>query len=63
MFRRLWIIRLNAAARVRGMSYSHLIDGLKKANVTLDRKQLSEIAIHDPAAFDPLVTTAKGARK
>jgi large subunit ribosomal protein L20 len=63
MFRRLWIIRLNAAARVRGMSYSHLIDGLKKANVTLDRKQLSEIAIHDPAAFDTLVTAAKSARK
>jgi large subunit ribosomal protein L20 len=63
MFRRLWIIRLNAAARVRGMSYSHLIDGLKKANVTLDRKQLSEIAIHDPAAFDTLVTAAKSARQ
>jgi large subunit ribosomal protein L20 len=63
MFRRLWIIRLNAAARVRGMSYSHLIDGLKKANVTLDRKQLSEIAIHDPAAFDALVGAAKSARK
>jgi large subunit ribosomal protein L20 len=63
MFRRLWIIRLNAASRVRGMSYSHLIDGLKKANVTLDRKQLSEIAIHDPGAFDSLVEAAKSARK
>ena len=63
MFRRLWIIRLNAASRVRGMSYSHLIDGLKRANVTLDRKQLSEIAIHDPAGFDSLVEAAKSARK
>jgi len=63
MFRRLWIIRLNAAARVRGISYSQFIDGLKKANITLDRKQLSEIAIHDPKGFDAIVTQARSARK
>lgn len=63
MFRRLWIIRLNAASRVRGMTYSQLIDGLKKANVTLDRKQLSEMAIHDPSGFDAIVQEAKSARK
>jgi len=63
MFRRLWIIRLNAASRVRGMTYSQLIDGLKKANVTLDRKQLSEMAIHDPSGFDAIVNEAKSARK
>jgi large subunit ribosomal protein L20 len=63
MFRRLWIIRLNAAARVRGISYSQFIDGLKKANITLDRKQLSEIAIHDPKGFDAIVNEARAARK
>ncbi|MDZ4773044.1 MAG: 50S ribosomal protein L20 [Planctomycetota bacterium] len=63
MFRRLWIIRVNAAARMRGLSYSQFIDGLKKAGVTLDRKQLSEIAIHDPSGFDALVAEAKTARK
>ena len=63
MFRRLWIIRLNAASRVRGITYSQLIDGLKKANVTLDRKQLSEMAIHDPSGFDAIVNEAKSARK
>lgn len=63
MFRRLWIIRVNAAARMRGISYSQFIDGLKKAGVVLDRKQLSEIAIHDPSGFDALVSEAKSARK
>jgi large subunit ribosomal protein L20 len=63
IFRRLWIVRLNAAARVRGMTYSQLIDGLNKAKITLNRKQLSEIAIHDPKAFDTLVAEAKSARK
>lgn len=63
MFRRLWIIRVNAAARMRGISYSQFIDGLKKAGVVLDRKQLSEIAIHDPSGFDTLVNEAKSARK
>ena len=61
-FRRLWIIRINAAARLRGLSYSQLIDGLKRAEVGLNRKQLSELAIHDPAAFDALVEEAKAAR-
>ena len=62
MFRRLWIIRLNAAARVRGMNYSTLVDGLKKAGIELDRKQLSEIAIKDPAGFAALVAEARTAR-
>ncbi|TDJ71783.1 MAG: 50S ribosomal protein L20 [Planctomycetota bacterium] len=61
-FRRLWVVRLNAAARMRGMSYSRLIDGLKKADIQLNRKQLSELAIHDPAAFDTIVEEAKAAR-
>jgi large subunit ribosomal protein L20 len=61
-FRRLWIVRINAAARQRGMSYSRFMNGLKLAGVTLNRKQLSELAIHDPAAFDALVEEAKAAR-
>jgi len=61
-FRRLWIIRINAASRMRGMSYSHFIDGLKRAGIDLNRKQLSELAIHDPAAFDAIVDEAKAAR-
>ena len=61
-FRRLWIIRINAAARMRGLTYSQLIDGLKKAGVELNRKQLSELAIHDPKAFDALVEEARSAR-
>ncbi len=58
-FRRLWIVRINAATRMRGLSYSRFIDGLKKTNVELNRKQLSELAIHDPGAFDQLVELAK----
>ena len=61
-FRRLWILRINAAARMRGANYSTFIDGLKKAGIDLNRKQLSEIAIHDPAGFDALVEEAKAAR-
>ena len=61
-FRRLWIIRINAAARMRGVSYSHLIDGMKKADIQLNRKQLSELAIHDPVAFDSVVEEARAAR-
>ena len=57
-FRRLWILRINAAARMRGTTYSKLMDGLKKADITLNRKQLSELAIHDPGAFDMLVEKA-----
>ena len=60
-FRRLWIVRINAAARAEGMTYSALMNGLKKANVEIDRKQLSEIAIHDLNAFQSLVATAKAA--
>ncbi len=58
-FRRLWILRVNAATRARGMMYSRFINGLKKAGVELNRKSLSEIAIHDPKAFDQLVEMAK----
>ena len=61
-FRRLWIVRINAAARMRGMGYSAFIDGLKKAGIELDRKVLSEIAISDPAAFDKLVEEARSSR-
>jgi len=57
--RRLWITRINAAARVNGMSYSTFMNGLKKAGVTLDRKVLSDIAINDPVAFAKLVEVAK----
>ena len=60
-FRRLWILRVNAASRARGMMYSRFIHGLKKAGVELNRKVLSEIAIHDPKAFDQLVEVAKSA--
>ena len=60
-FRRLWIIRLNAAARERGLRYSELIAGLKKANIELDRKTLSEMAIADPQGFDTVVELVKQA--
>ena len=60
-FRRLWIVRINAAARMRGISYSRFINGLGKAGITLNRKQMSELAIHDAAAFDALVEEAKSA--
>jgi len=61
-FRRLWILRINAATRMRGLNYSGFMDGLKKAGITLDRKQLSELAIREPAVFDELVEKAKTAR-
>ena len=60
--RRLWITRINAAARLNGMSYSVFMNGLKKAGVTLDRKVLSDIAITDPAAFAKLAEVAKSAQ-
>ena len=60
-FRKLWIIRINAAVRERGMKYSEFINGLNKDQIELDRKSLSEIAIHDPAAFDAIVEKAKAA--
>ena len=59
LFRRLWTLRINAACRMRGMQYSRFIAGLQRAGVELDRKMLSEIAIHDPASFDQLVTLAQ----
>ncbi len=59
LFRQLWTVRINAAVRMRGMPYNQFIAGLQRANVELDRKMLSEIAIHDPASFDQLVTLAK----
>ena len=58
-FRKLWIVRINAACRMRGMRYSQLIHGLQKANVALNRQTLAEIAIHDPATFDKVVEMAK----
>jgi large subunit ribosomal protein L20 len=58
-FRSLWIIRINAAARALGLSYSTLMNGLKKAGVGLDRKILAELATKDPAAFAKLAETAK----
>jgi large subunit ribosomal protein L20 len=61
-FRRLWIIRINAAARSHELSYSQFIAGLKRAGVELDRKSLADIAATDPAAFAKLVESAKAAR-
>lgn len=58
-FRKLWIIRINAACRMRGIRYSEFMHGLQLANVMLDRKSLSEIAIHDPPTFDKLVEIAR----
>ena len=58
-FRKLWITRINAAANNNGISYSKLIHGLKVANIDINRKMLSEIAIHDEATFKSLVETAK----
>ncbi len=60
-FRQLWIVRINAACRPLGSTYSRLIQGLKKASIILDRKSLSELAIHDAAAFEAVVAKAKSA--
>ena len=60
-FRKLWITRINAAARMNGMTYSKLIAGLKKANVTINRKMLAEIAVSDEKAFAEIVAVAKKA--
>jgi large subunit ribosomal protein L20 len=62
-FRRLWITRINAAARANEISYSRLMDGLRKAGVEVNRKMLSEMAIYDPAGFTRIVDLAKGALK
>ena len=61
-FRRLWIARISAAAKMNGMNYSTFMNGLKKAGIEMNRKMLSEVAIADPAAFAKLVETAKAAR-
>lgn len=58
-FRRLWIARINAAARMNGMSYSMFISGLKKAGVQINRKVLADLAVNDGAAFEQLVSVAK----
>lgn len=60
-FRRMWIARISAAAKMNGMNYSRFMNGLKKANIDINRKMLSEIAIADPAAFTALVEQAKAA--
>jgi large subunit ribosomal protein L20 len=60
-FRKLWIARINAAARMNNMSYSRFMNGLKKANIEINRKMLSEIAISDPSAFTTLIEKAKTA--
>ena len=60
-FRKLWIARINAAARMNGLTYSKLIAGLKKANVTINRKMLAEIAVSDKKAFAEIVAIAKKA--
>ncbi len=60
-FRRLWIARINAAARINGISYSRLIHGLKLANVQLDRKVLADLAVRDEAAFAAVANVAKEA--
>lgn len=61
-FRKLWITRISAAARLNDISYSRLINGMLKAGVEIDRRVLSELAIHDPRGFAEIVTIAKGDR-
>ena len=60
-FRQLWIARINAGTRMHGLSYSKFMNGLRKSNITINRKMLSEMAIHDPEGFAQLVETAKKA--
>lgn len=62
-FRQLWITRINAACKLNGMNYSTFMNGLKKSGIELNRKMLSEMAIHDPKSFSALVETAKNAAK
>ena len=62
-FRRLWIVRINAAARQQGISYSQFIAGLNRAGITVDRKMLAELAVNEPAAFAAIATRAKDALK
>lgn len=58
-YRSLWILRINAAVRAHGLSYSRFMNGLKKAGIELDRKQLSELAIHEPETFGKIVESAR----
>ena len=58
-FRALWITRINAAARLHGLSYSRLINGMNRADISIDRKVLADIAVHDPEAFGVIVDQAK----
>ena len=60
-FRALWITRLNAAARQRGLTYSRFAEGLRKAEIQIDRRMLAEIAVSDPTGFDEIVTKVKSA--
>ncbi len=60
-FRRLWIIRINAAARLHGLPYGQLINGIRRAGIEIDRKQLAELAVNDDAAFAKIVETARAA--
>jgi large subunit ribosomal protein L20 len=60
-FRRLWITRINAAARANGLSYNQFVHGLDKAGIELDRKVLADLAVHDPAAFTAVAEQAKAA--
>jgi len=62
-FRRLWIVRIGAAARLNGLNYNQFISGLKQAGVDMDRKILADLALQDPPAFTQLAETAKGAAK
>ena len=57
--RKLWIMRINAAARVHGLSYNKLVSGLKKTNIELDRKILADIAVSDPATFEKIISEVK----
>lgn len=59
VFRGLWIVRINAAARLHGLSYSRMMDGLRKAGITLDRKALADLAVSDESAFSSLAERAK----
>lgn len=60
-FRRLWIVRINAAARIHGVTYSRMLHGLRRAGVEVDRKMLADLAVRDPAAFGALAGRAKAA--
>jgi len=61
-FRSLWIVRINAAARLNGLSYNRFMSGLKQSGIDLNRKMLADLAVHDPAGFSALAETARGAQ-